>query len=96
MSINTFMKIAGAVAILFGIGWLVVPRFMADIYGVVTFGDRILVTRFLGLTSIGWGLVGVLVSQNTDWTALRGAAVGSAVGSILGVVVPPGTPSTVS
>jgi hypothetical protein len=87
MSINTFMKIAGAVAILFGIGWLVFPRFMAATYGVVVLGDEILVTRFLGLTSIGWGLVGVLVSQSTDWTALRGAAVGSAVGNILGVVV---------
>ena len=57
MSINTFMKIAGAVAILFGIAWLVIPRFMADTYGVKTMGDAILVTRFLGLTSIGWGLV---------------------------------------
>lgn len=54
MSINTFMKIAGAVAILFGIAWLVVPRFMLATYGVVTIGDAILVTRFLGLTSIGW------------------------------------------
>jgi hypothetical protein len=87
MSINTFMKIAGAVAILFGIAWLVIPRFMADTYGVKTMGDAILVTRFLGLTSIGWGLVGVLVSQSTDWTALRGAVVGSAVGNLLGVVV---------
>jgi hypothetical protein len=86
MSIDTFMKITGAVAILFGIGWLVFPRFMADTYGVKTIGDAILVTRFLGL-SIGWGLVGVLVSQSTDWTAPRGAVVGSAVGNILGVIV---------
>jgi hypothetical protein len=87
MSINTFMKIAGAVAIIFGIGWLVFPRFMLATYGVLTTGDAILVTRFLGLTSIAWGLVGVLVSQSTDWTALRGAVVGSAVGNILGVIV---------
>jgi hypothetical protein len=87
MSTNTFLKIGGAVAILFGIGWLVFPRFMADTYGVKTIGDAILVTRFLGLTSIGLGLVGILVSQSTEWTALRGAAVGNAVGSILGVVV---------
>jgi hypothetical protein len=87
MSVNTFIKIAGAVAILFGIGWLVVPRFMAATYGVVVLGDVILVTRFLGLTSIGWGLVGVLVSQSTDWTALRGVVVGGAVGNILGVIV---------
>jgi hypothetical protein len=46
MSINTFMKIAGAVAILFGICWLVVPRFMAHAYGVPTIGGEILVTRF--------------------------------------------------
>jgi hypothetical protein len=87
MSINTFLKIGGAVAILFGIGWLVFPRFMAHTYGVPTIGGEILVTRFLGLTSIAWGLVAVLVSQSTDWTALRGAAVGSAVGNILGVIV---------
>jgi hypothetical protein len=87
MTINTFIKIAGAVAILFGIGWLVFPRFMAAAYGVVTLGDVILVTRFLGLTSIGWGLVGVLVSQSTDWTALRSVVVGGAVGNILGVIV---------
>jgi hypothetical protein len=87
MSINTFLKIGGAVAILFGIAWLVAPRFMADIYGVKTIGDAILAIRFFGLTSIGWGLVAVLVSQSTDWTALRGAVVGSAVGTILGVIV---------
>ena len=60
---------------------------MAAAYGVVTLGDVILVTRFLGLTSIGWGLVGVLVSQSTDWTALRSVVVGGAVGNILGVIV---------
>jgi hypothetical protein len=87
MSINTFMKIAGSVAILFGIGWLVFPRLMADTYGVKTIGDAILAIRFLGLTSIGWGLVGVLVSQSNDWTALRGAVVGSAIANLLGVVV---------
>jgi hypothetical protein len=87
MTINTFMKIGGAVAILFGIAWLVAPRVMADTYGVKTIGDAILLIRFLGLTSIAWGLVGVFVSASTDWTALRGAAVGSAVGNILGVVV---------
>ena len=44
-------------------------------------------TRFLGLTSIGWGLVGWLVSDSSDWTALRGAVIGNAVGLILGLLV---------
>jgi hypothetical protein len=52
---------------------------------VLTTGDAIPIIRFLGLTSIGWGRV--LVSESADWTALRGAAVGSAVCNILGVVV---------
>jgi hypothetical protein len=87
MSINTFMKITGAVAILFGIGFLLAPGFMAATYGVAGNDATNVVTRFLGLTSIGWGLVGWLVSESSDWTALRGAVIGIAVGDILGVIV---------
>jgi hypothetical protein len=87
MSINIFMKITGAVAILFGIGFLLAPAFMAATYGVAVNDATIVVTRFLGLTSIGWGLVGWLVSESSDWTALRGAVIGIAVGDILGVIV---------
>jgi uncharacterized membrane protein YfcA len=87
MTINVFMKISGAIAVLFGIGWLFFPDFMAATYGVQPNDVARMVTRFLGLTSIAWGLVGWLVSESSDWTALRGAAIGTAVGSLLGVIV---------
>ena len=87
MSINTFMKIGGALAMLFRIGWLLAPEFMAKTYGIVPNAAAVLPTRFLGLTSIGWGLVGWLASHSSDWTALRGAFIGNAAGLILGVLV---------
>ena len=87
MSINVFMKVTGAVAILFGIGFLLAPGFMATTYGLHANEVSILVTRFLGLTSIGWGMVGWLVSESSDWTALRGAVLGSALGQLIGLIV---------
>lgn len=87
MSINVYMKISAAVAILFGIGFLLAPEFMATTYGVQSNDASILVTRFLGLTSIGWGMAGWLVSESSDWTALRGSVLGTALGQLIGVIV---------
>jgi hypothetical protein len=66
---------------------LLAPEFMATTYGLRADDVSILVTRFLGLTSIGWGMVGWLVSQSSDWTALRGSVLGSALGQLIGVIV---------
>jgi hypothetical protein len=56
MNINVFIKITSAVAILFGIGWLLAPEFMEATYGLKPNDVAILTTRFLGLTHIGWGM----------------------------------------
>ena len=87
MSINIFIKITSAVAIVFGIGWLLAPEFMEATYGLQPNDVSVLTTRFLGLTHIGWGLAGWLVSESSDWAALRGLVLGNAVAQLIGVIV---------
>jgi hypothetical protein len=87
MSINVFIKITSAAAILFGLGWLLAPEFMAVTYGLQPNEVSILTTRFLGLTHIGWGMASWLVSESSDWTALRGLVLGNALGQLIGVIV---------
>ena len=87
MSINVFIKITSAVAVIFGVGWLLVPEFMEVTYGLQPNDVSVLTTRFLGLTHIGWGLAGWLVSESADWTALRGLVLGNAVAQLIGVIV---------
>jgi hypothetical protein len=87
MSINVFIRITSAVAIVFGIGWLLAPEFMEATYGLQPNEVSVLTTRFLGLTHIGWGLAGWQVSESSDWTALRGLVVGNAAAQLIGVIV---------
>jgi hypothetical protein len=87
MSVNMFIKITAVFAIVFGIGWLLAPDFMAATYGVAANDVARMVTRFLGVTSIGWGAVGWFVSDSSDRTALRGVLTGLAIGDVLGLII---------
>ena len=43
--------------------------------------------RFFGVTLIGWGIVNWLVSDSTEWIALRGLLVAAVIADAVGVVV---------
>jgi hypothetical protein len=84
---KTFLKVSAVVAVIYGISGVLVPGFLLANYGVSTEAAVILMTRFFGATLIAWAVVIWLVSECTDWVALRAALVAHVVGDAVGFVV---------
>ena len=84
---KTFLKVTAVVAGIYGISGVLVPNFLLANYGVSTETAVILMTRFFGVALISWGLALWLVSDSTDWVALRAALAAHVVGDAVGVVV---------
>src|ERR1700728_996029 len=84
---TVFLKFSAGVAGIYGIVGVLLPSFLLTNYGVSTDASVILMTRFFGATLIAWGLVVWLVSDSTDWVALRGVLVAAVVADAIGIVV---------
>jgi hypothetical protein len=84
---SNFLKALGVVAGIYGIAGVLFPNFLLTNYGVSTEAAAILMTRFFGVTLIGWGIVNWLVSDSTEWIALRGLLVAAVIADAVGVVV---------
>jgi hypothetical protein len=84
---SNFLKVVAVVAGIYGIVGVLFPNFLLTNYGVSTEAAAMLMTRFFGVTLIGWGIVNWLVSDSTDWIALRGVLVAGVIADAIGVVV---------
>lgn len=82
-----FLKVTAVVATVYGIVGVLLPNFLLTNYGVSSDAAVILMTRFFGATLIAWGLVVWLVSDSTDWVALRGVLVAAVVADSIGLIV---------
>jgi len=82
-----FLKFTAVVAAIYGIVGVLFPSFLLANYGVSTEASVILMTRFFGVTLIAWGLAIWLVSDSTDWVALRGVLVAAVIADAIGIVV---------
>jgi hypothetical protein len=84
---NTVFLSAGALALLFGLGFLMVPAALLPLYGVSTDGATVLMGRFFGAALAQLGLVLYLLRDVRDGLALRGLALAGVIGSVFGAVV---------
>jgi hypothetical protein len=87
MKIGVFLAIAAAIAIIYGIAFIVAPDYVLVTYGMTADAALNLMARYFGLTLIGLGLVTWLVRETSDGKALRGLLSGLAVQAILGLLV---------
>jgi len=87
MSVKVFLAIGAAIAILYGIAFVLVPAFVLATYGMTTEASTVLSARYFGLTLLGLGLIAWLVRETADRTALRGLLSGLAIQSAIGVLV---------
>jgi uncharacterized membrane protein YfcA len=87
MPLRTLLLIAGVIALVFGLGFLLVPRPMLTLYGIPTDPSIVLMSRFFGVALVQIGLVLYLIRDVGDLRTQRGVVIGSFIGSVAGLVV---------
>ena len=87
MRLKTVLLIAGLVALVFGLGFLVFPIVLLAQYGLHTDGVGILMSRFFGSALIEVGLILFLVRHVTDLATQRAIAIAGFLGSLVGMAV---------
>jgi len=87
MSVKVFLAIAAAIAIIYGIGFVLAPAVVLATYGMTTDASTVLSARYFGLTLLGLGLVVWFVRDSSDAKALRGLLLGLAIQGVIGVLV---------
>jgi hypothetical protein len=87
MQLRTLLLIGGLVALAFGLGFLLVPRPVLSLYGVVASPVVVLLARFFGAALVQLGLILLLIRDVPDPRTQRGVVLGSFLGSLAGLVV---------
>jgi hypothetical protein len=87
MRLGTLLRLAGLLALAFGIGFLFAPVRVLSMYGVAAEPTVVLMARFFGSALVQLGLVFYLIRDVSDPTTRRGVVLGSFLGSLAGFVV---------
>jgi len=87
MRLGTLLRLAGLLALAFGIGFLFAPARVLAMYGVTAEPTVVLMARFFGSALVQLGLVFYLIRDVSDPTTRRGVVLGSFLGSLAGFVV---------
>jgi hypothetical protein len=87
MQLGTLLRLAGLLALAFGIGFLFAPARVLSMYGVAAEPTVALMARFFGSALVQLGLVFYLIRDVSDPTTRRGVVLGSFLGSLAGFVV---------
>ena len=87
MPLRTLLLIAGVIALVFGLGFLLVPRALLGLYGVSADPVVVLMSRLFGAALLQLGLVLYLIRDVGDLRTKRGVVIGSFIGSVAGFVV---------
>ena len=87
MALGTLLRLAGLLALAFGIGFLFAPARVLSLYGVAADPAVVLMARFFGSALVQLGLVFYLIRDVSDPTTRRGVVLGSFLGSLAGFVV---------
>lgn len=86
MKLRTFLMIVAVVALLYGLGLLLLPAFMATTYGFGTSASEILLARFFGVAMLTLGLINWLAKDLTG-AGIKPIILGSLIGDLVGVIV---------
>jgi hypothetical protein len=87
MKIGVFLAIAAAIAIVYGVAFIVAPDYILITYGMTADTALNLMARYFGLTLIGIGLVTWLIRESSDLKAVRGLLTGLVVQAVIGLLV---------
>jgi len=87
MDVRLFLAIAAVIAVVYGIGFILIPSVVLGLYGVESSASAVLGFRYFGATLLSLGLANWIIRESSDWTAIRGLLIANAGGNIVGLVV---------
>jgi membrane-bound ClpP family serine protease len=87
MRLRSLLLLAGVIALVFGLAFLLAPRAVLPLYGVAVDPGIVLMSRFFGAALVQLGMVLYLIRDVGDLRTQRGVVIGSFLGSVAGLVV---------
>ena len=87
MKLAAFLGLAGAIGILFGLEFLLIPELALSQYGVPTEPHNQMQARYFGSGLLAFGLVLWLARQTQDAIARRALLVASIIGNGVGLLL---------
>jgi hypothetical protein len=85
--LNTLLLVAGILALVFGLGFLLAPAALLPLYGLGTEPATVLMSRFFGAALVHLGAALYLVRDVREPATRRGLVLAGVVGSLAGVAV---------
>lgn len=89
MSVKSFLAVFAVLALAFGIGFVLVPAALGDIYGVEQTAATHLMGRFFGGALLAWGLI-LWLARDFDAAAQRAVMLASAIADAVSMIVAAG------
>ena len=89
MNLRTFLTIAAVVALVYALGLILMPAFMASTYGLGASASEILLSRFFGVELLVLGVITWLAKDLTGASVrpiITGNLIGNAVGTIIALM----------
>ncbi len=87
MNARTFFMVHAIVAIVYALGFLILPRAVSHLYGVTSDLAAILAFRYFGVALLGVGLIFWFARDVKDAEARKAILGGSAIANQIGLVV---------
>jgi hypothetical protein len=87
MRLAAFLGLSGAIGIVFGLEFLLIPELALSQYGVPTGPHNLMQSRYFGATLFAFGLITFLARNTPDGIAQRALLVGAAAGNLIGLVL---------
>ena len=86
MTIKTFFAIIAVLALVHGIGFVLVPEQVAASYGMATSPSTVLMARLFGAALLGLGLI-FWFARDASSESVRGVFIATIVGNTAGLIV---------
>jgi len=86
MKLSTFLMIAAVVALVYALGLILMPAFMASTYGLGTSASEILLSRFFGVELLVLGLI-VWLAKDLTGDSVRPIITGNLIGNAVGTII---------
>src|SRR5947209_8685061 len=87
LNLNTFLLISAIVALIFGLGFVLLPGVMFSIYGIASNPASLLGFRLFGSALIAIGAITWLLKDSTDWPAIKALLLSVAIGNVIGFLL---------
>jgi hypothetical protein len=87
MTAKTFLTISSIFAMLYGLGFLLLPGPSIALYGTEPEPHLMLIMRFFGSTLLAFGVVVWFGKNFRDWEAVRGVLIAVIILNLVGLLV---------